>query len=156
MHRHCYSTCTLQKNFAHITTYVPPSLLINAMYLISGLSDASVLHRKPAPGMMSTLMYGICILLGQFTAKDELWQTVRQSALFSLAPYALVVLVSFYRTDCWQNTGPTRLAYASYTLPWPPYWTTNAFLTYNTVRSASIIGLTCTMAPSPIAPQLTD
>ena len=89
------------------------------MYLISDVSDHPVLHRKPAPGMMSTLMYGICILLGQFTAKDELWKTVRQSALFSLAPYALVVLVSFYRTDCWQNADPTSLAYALCTLPWP-------------------------------------
>ena len=32
--------------------------------------------RTPSPGMMCTLMYGICILLGQFTARDELWRTV--------------------------------------------------------------------------------
>ncbi len=38
--------------------------------------DAENCCRIPAPGMMSTLMYGICILLGQFTAKDELWKTV--------------------------------------------------------------------------------
>ena len=31
----------------------------------------------PAPGMMSTLMFGICISLGQFTPKQELWKTVR-------------------------------------------------------------------------------
>ncbi|KAL0043113.1 hypothetical protein WJX79_009702 [Trebouxia sp. C0005] len=38
--------------------------------------------RIPAPGMMSTLMYGICILLGQFTAKDELWKTVTGYLVF--------------------------------------------------------------------------
>ncbi|KAL3160682.1 hypothetical protein ABBQ32_010593 [Trebouxia sp. C0010 RCD-2024] len=32
--------------------------------------------RMPAPGMMSTLMFGICISLGQFTPKHELWKTV--------------------------------------------------------------------------------
>lgn len=44
-------------------------------------------HRIPAPGMMCTLMYGICILLGQFTAKDELWKTV-SLCLFHLAAHA--------------------------------------------------------------------
>ncbi|DBA89188.1 TPA: hypothetical protein ACH3X1_016339 [Trebouxia sp. C0004] len=38
--------------------------------------------RIPAPGMMSTLMYGICILLGQFTAIDELWKTVTGYLVF--------------------------------------------------------------------------
>lgn len=32
--------------------------------------------RIPAAGMMSTLMFGICVLLGQFTAKGELWKEV--------------------------------------------------------------------------------
>lgn len=43
---------------------------------------ATTRARIPAPGMMSTLMYGICILLGQFTAKDELWKTVTGYLVF--------------------------------------------------------------------------
>ncbi|KAL0048452.1 hypothetical protein WJX82_003571 [Trebouxia sp. C0006] len=43
---------------------------------------ATTRARIPAPGMMSTLMYGICILLGQFTAKDALWKTVTGYLVF--------------------------------------------------------------------------
>ncbi len=44
--------------------------------VLVNVHDVENCCRIPAPGMMSTLMYGICILLGQFTAKDELWKTV--------------------------------------------------------------------------------
>jgi len=56
-------------NTWNIKLFMKADVLVN-------VHDVENCCRIPAPGMMSTLMYGICILLGQFTAKDELWKTV--------------------------------------------------------------------------------
>lgn len=43
--------------------------------------------RLPAAGMMSTLMFGISILVGQFIAKEKLWKEVHGPLFSHIGPF---------------------------------------------------------------------
>lgn len=54
-----------------------PIVLGNCVGVAASATSVFVTHcRLPAAGMMSTLMFGICVLVGQFAAKERLWREV--------------------------------------------------------------------------------
>ena len=53
-----------------------PNVLGNCTDVASVTYICVTYCRLPAAGMMSTLMFGICVLVGQFAAKEKLWREV--------------------------------------------------------------------------------